>query len=236
MNRLFKKAFIVPVLMLGCITLWGCPARSVTGNTNITMGDLEISIGQISREGLVYEYLWDGSDEGRIIEIPDVTDRDEKITELGGRANMGVPAYFGITLKPLDYGFQEWTGPYGRPLEEGTSAYEEAKAARKEYMEQNPLYGKIVTYKGDDETLYDAPISFDELVFTIRLGKYINSIMLDSVIDGSDYVGFRQDDGSIVFYAPVYYFECDEENETFYAEDGTLYLKETGEEANLGLD
>ena len=94
----------------------------------------------------------------------------------------------------------------------------------------NPLYGRIVEYQGEDETLYDAPISYDKKVFTINLNRYINSVQLDyGWTEISDYLGIRQDDGSIVFYEPAVYFTCDEANETFYAVDGRLYLKETNE-------
>ncbi len=210
--------------------------RSLTGNTDIRMGDLRITIGQLSHEGLVEEYLWDGTDGGLTIDIPDVTDRNEKITELGGFANIGVPDFFRISLKPLDDGFEPWTGPYGKPIPEGTKEYEDAENARKEYMKQNPLYGRIVAYKGGDESLYDAPISYGEKIFTINLGRYISKIQIDSGIDGREYIGFRQDDDSIVFYEPRIRFNCDDQNETFYAKDGILYSAETNEKQIFQID
>lgn len=242
-----KKTFISRIGLLVSILFFigmmlsftACTDRSLTGNTNIRIDDLKISIGQVSREGLVYAYLWDGTEEGLVIDIPDVTDHNEKITELGGYANIGVPALFGISIKPFDDGFDMWTGPYGKPLEEGTEAWNEMEEARREYMENTPLYGRIVEYQGEDETLYDAPISYDKMVFTINLNKYINSVKLDyGWTEISGYLGIRQDDGSIVFYEPAAYFTCDEENETYYAVDGRLYLKETNElvELNPGFD
>ncbi len=144
---------------------------------------------------------------------------------MGGLANIGVPDFFKISLKPFDYGFEDWTGAYGKPIPEGTPEYEEAEKERIEYMSENPLYGRIVEYKGDDESLYDAPISFDELVFTIRLGRYISNIQMKGGINGSEYIGIRQDDNSIVFYKPAILYECDEQNENYYAEDGVLYTK-----------
>ena len=230
-NRLAIMIFII------CCTLSvvGCTDRSITGNTDIRIGDLRITIGQVSREGLVEEYLWDGTDEGLIIDIPDTTDHNEKITELGGFANIGVPDFFRISLKPFDDGFEPWTGPYGKPIPEGTKDYEEAQNARKEYMEQNPLFDKIISYEGDDESLYDAPISFNTVVFTINLGQYINEINMREGIDGKEYIGIRQDDDSIVFYKPTVYFNCDEQNETFYAEDGVLYSKENKEKLEFQI-
>lgn len=226
---------VLPILMI-CLFLTGCRNhRSLTGNTNIRMGDLRITIGQLSHEGLVEEYFWDGTEEGLTIDIPDVTDQDEKITELGGFANIGVPDFFRISLKPLDDGFEPWTGPYGKPIPEGTKEYEDAENARKEYMKQSPLYGRIVTYKGDNESLYDAPISFGEKVFTINLGKYISKIQIEAGIDDREYIGFRQDDGSIVFYEPRIRFNCDDQNETFYAKEGVLYSAETNEKLEFQI-
>ncbi len=166
-KRIKQITGLIFALLIICsmLSILGCTGRSLTGNTDIRMGDLRITIGQVSREGLVEEYLWDGTEEGLVIDIPDITDQNEKITELGGFANIGVPDFFRISLKPFDDGFEPWTGPYGKPLLEGSVEYEEAQNARKEYMEQNPLYDKIVPYEGDDESLYDAPISFDTLVF-----------------------------------------------------------------------
>ena len=80
--------------------------------------------------------------------------------------------------------------------------------------------------------MYDAPISYDKMVFKINLSRYISSVNLRYYGWGgsiSEYLGIRQEDGSIVFYEPAVYFTCDEENETFYAVDGRLYLKETNE-------
>ena len=240
MRKRIKICHLTVALCSGIImlilSLTGCTDRSITGNTNIRMGDLKITIGQISHEGLAYEYLWDGSMESLVIDIPDVTDHDEKITELGGFANIGVPAWFKISLKPFDDGFEPWTGPYGRSIPEGTKEWEDAENARIEYMEQNPLYGRIVTYEGDDESLYDAPISFEQLIFTINLGKNINSIEIDAGIDGKEYIGIRQDDGSIVFYKPAIYFNCNEQNETFYARDGILYSLKTNEKLDFQIE
>jgi hypothetical protein len=222
--------YIIPALFLiFLIMITACGKRSLTGNTDIRMGDLKITIGQISHEGLVEEYLWEGSEEGLTIDIPDVTDEGEKITELGGFKNIGVPDFFGIKLKPFDEGFEEWTGPYGKPLQEGTPEWEEANNARLEYMKQNPLYEKIVDYKGEDESLYDAPISFEKLTFTINLGKYINSVKISGGFGDANYIGFRQDNGSIIFYEPAVIFNCSEQNETFYSKDGILYSRKDDE-------
>lgn len=233
----YHRPFLLSIMLFLCaFLLSGCTDRSITGNTDIRMGDLKITIGQLSHEGLVYAYLWDGSLENLRIDVPDVTDHNEKITELGGFANIGLPAWFEISLKPFDDGFEPWTGPYGKPIPEGTKEWEEAENARIEYMKQNPLYGRIVTYEGDSEALYDAPISFEQLIFTIRLGRYINSVKISAGIDGKEYIGIKQDNGNIIFYKPAIIFECDEQNKTFYSEDGVLYSTETHEKLEFQIE
>lgn len=218
------------LIFIGILPLTGCTDRHLLSSTKINIGDLSIEIGQVIREGTVTGYKWDGTEEGLNIDIPELTDHNEEITKLGDY----YPYCFGISLKPFDDGFETWTGPYGKPLEQGTEAWNKMQEARQEYMENsgNPLYGRIVEYKGEDEALYDAPISYDKMVFKINLSRYISSVNLSYYGWGgsiSEYFGIRQEDGSIVFYEPAVYFTCDEENETFYAVDGRLYLKETNE-------
>ena len=235
-----KKTFISRIrlyfsllLVIGILPLTGCTDRHLLSSTNIDIGDLRVEIGQIVREGTVTGYKWDGTEEGLNIDIPELTDHNEKITKLGDY----YPSWFSISLKPFDDGFETWTGPYGKPLEEGTDEWNQMEEARREYMENsgNPLYGRIVEYIGEDENLYDAPISYEKMIFKINLNRYISSIHMNPGWGGgSEYLGIRQDDGSIVFYEPAVYFTCDEENETFYAADGILYLKETNEPAEMG--
>ena len=93
-----------------------------------------------------------------------------------------------------------------------------------------------VTYEGDSEALYDAPISFEQLIFTIRLGRYINSVKISAGIDGKEYIGIKQDNGNIIFYKPTIIFECDEQNKTFYSEDGVLYSTETHEKLEFQIE
>ena len=229
-------SFVFLSALLVCTAfITGCTDddRSVLQNTTIYVGDLTIEIGQWSREGNVVGYKWDGTEEGLTVNIPDVTDHDEKITSLGSY----YPSMFGFCQKPLDDGFEEWTGPYGKPLEEGTQTWKDAEAARQEYMKKSPLYGRLVEYEGEDESLYDAPISFEKLTFTINLNRYISSIkMNDQWADRKEYIGIRQDDNSIVFYKPVVYFNCDPQNENFYAENGYLYSIKTKELVETGIE
>ena len=68
------------------------------------------------------------------------------------------------------------------------------------------LDGKYVKYVGNDQSLYDGPISFDKLVFTINPGANVKSTMItdyDTLPEKDRYFGVKKDDGSIVFYEPV---------------------------------
>jgi hypothetical protein len=44
-----------------------------------------------------------------------------------------------------------------------------------------------------------------------------------------NYYPHINDDGSIVFYHPIVFVNCSEENELFYSKDGKLYHKKTDE-------
>ncbi|MDE6677061.1 MAG: hypothetical protein K2K12_05065 [Clostridia bacterium] len=62
-----------------------------------------------------------------------------------------------------------------------------------------------------------------KLVFTVRLGKNVKNLeYIDECIyyqEGSD--------APTVLIVPELYFECSEENKTFYSENGILYLRKT---------
>ena len=69
---------------------------------------------------------------------------------------------------------------------------------------------------------FDVPITWQDLEFTIYLGKELNEIARVTVVP---YYGIRNPAGGIDFYRPVYRFVCDEGNETFYSRDGVLYKR-----------
>ena len=71
----------------------------------------------------------------------------------------------------------------------------------------------------------EMPFHEEEIVFTVRLGPGITEI---KGAVGGGYYGVTQEDGSIIFYHPVFYFVCDPENGTFYSEDGRLYYRKDG--------
>ncbi len=76
-------------------------------------------------------------------------------------------------------------------------------------------------HRSDDE--------YETLVFSVRLGKNVRTL---EYVDGKSYLGYYLDleDEEFDFTVKIVYsFTVDEENATFYAEDGKLYYKGSGE-------
>ena len=69
---------------------------------------------------------------------------------------------------------------------------------------------------------YDVPITWQDLEFTVYLGKAPEKI---ADVQESPYYGVTNPAGGIDFYRPVCRFVCDEGNETFYSRDGVLYRR-----------
>ena len=85
-----------------------------------------------------------------------------------------------------------------------------AQPARKELQTGNP-----------GETNWEVPVTWQDLLFTVYVGKNITDIPSSRP---SAYFGIETEDG-IAFYRPVCYFVCDEENQKLYSKDGILYLR-----------
>ena len=66
----------------------------------------------------------------------------------------------------------------------------------------------------------------EEVLFTLVFGPYLSEIA--NVRESADYIAYEAD-GTRVTYHPVFVFEVDEENPAFYAKDGKLYRKQSGE-------
>lgn len=65
----------------------------------------------------------------------------------------------------------------------------------------------------------DTVINYEEIYFTVNIGKNLNNIVLAS--RGS--IPIRMPDGTVTVYEIGYRFNCSEENRTFYSSDGILY-------------
>lgn len=88
----------------------------------------------------------------------------------------------------------------------------------------------IASVWGDEPTeeLFPEGITLIDLTFTLKIGKNLAVLYYKT---SEYYVTEPKEDGSRDAYRIVYRYECPEENGTFYSEDGKLYLKKTGEEA-----
>lgn len=88
--------------------------------------------------------------------------------------------------------------------------------------EDSPYYG--VTYTDPDNAKITDTYVVEDLVFVLNIGKNINKIEL-AVFDY--YYPSFDETGSLVFYHPVVYVVCSEQNDTFFSKDGVLYDKST---------
>ncbi|MBP5491315.1 MAG: hypothetical protein J6Y08_00540 [Clostridiales bacterium] len=99
------------------------------------------------------------------------------------------------------------------------------------------LHFRVVTdcdvkYKGDDPEAYDMEVSFDEVVFTLKIGKNIERqyIFYANVSsDVYDYIAIENDDGSVTFYKVYFEVEVSKDNEKFYSKNGKLYAVKNDE-------
>ena len=77
------------------------------------------------------------------------------------------------------------------------------------------------------EAEYKVPVSYEKIVFTLKLGKNIGAIHTqyysEHVSEDVNYVGVTQEDGSVIFYQVFFEVECSKENKTFYSKKGKLY-------------
>ncbi|WP_044932791.1 hypothetical protein [Butyrivibrio sp. AC2005] len=240
-KKIFYRCLrVFPIIIISSLLLCGCPSGNTSQNgfmshNTITEGDFRI-YNKTEKAALVEAFLWDGTMGSLTIDVPDETSEGIKITELGGRIGIGVPDEFGIEFKPLDdSGFEpKYLPSLSQKLT--PEMEEENEKLRQEYLSDQWLYDRTEYYKGTDDALYDGHISFEELKFTVNLGKNIEGV---AVLDYSRtkpewaYLGIRQDDGNIIFYQPVYSFNCDKDNQNFYSKEGKLYSKETNEELEL---
>ena len=161
-------------------------------------------------------YTWDLSmdPENLTINIPDEINDGYKVTDLGGFIGIGVPSFFDI----------------------------ECGRDRLTHHGQDSEY---LAFYGTDPDQYDYPVSFEKVIFTVNIGKNVKSIKLqydanpDPVIIRNDdgtieyrevegrnqYIAIEQDDGSVIWYEVILYFNVDAENEYYYSVNGKLFKK-----------
>lgn len=86
------------------------------------------------------------------------------------------------------------------------------------------------TYRGAERAQYTMPVNAVEVTLPvhIHIGRYVRSIEPDySLPTPTGYFGYEAGISSYIL-TPVWSVTCDENNETFYAEGGKLYLRADG--------
>lgn len=86
------------------------------------------------------------------------------------------------------------------------------------------------TYRGAERAQDTMPVNAVEVTLPvhIHIGRYVRSIEPDySLPSPTGYFGYEADVSSYIL-TPVWSVTCDENNETYYAEGGKLYLRADG--------
>ena len=86
------------------------------------------------------------------------------------------------------------------------------------------------TYRGAERAQYTMPVNAVEVTLPvhIHIGRYVRSIEPDySLPTPTGYFGYEAGVSSYIL-TPVWSVTCDENNETYYAEGGKLYLRADG--------
>lgn len=92
------------------------------------------------------------------------------------------------------------------------------KSANVDYSDpHNPWHNKAsFTISEDDHT--------EDVVFQLHIGKNIETV---ESVHMDTYYPHPDAEGNVIYYHPVVYVTCSEENPYFYAQEGKLYYKET---------
>lgn len=143
-------------------------------------------------------YIWDGTEEGKTIVIPE-NYKDYPVTMLGGYFGRGYPTPFYVSFAAE---VQELLFP---------NAYDWWRTWVQSYPK--------TTSNGVE------PSDVQYITFNIHLSKNIKEFKnthLDDVFEAT-----YEDNGETKKIALVYtyHFTCDENNETFYAKDGKIYYR-----------
>ena len=183
-----------------------------TGDT-VVKDDYKVVMRSDSDESdaMAITWYWDGNPDHNTIKPGTVGD-GTVITSLGGPPSgfMGGMYYFDI--QPSD----DLTNYMD------TSSFRSSQAYNGWFSrEETPEYFGIYE---------DVTVTFEDLVFYVDLGEDVGNVLMS--IDYNSYlsyIGIKNDDGSYSIYHYCFYFTCDKDNPAYYAKDGVLYSRETGE-------
>lgn len=91
------------------------------------------------------------------------------------------------------------------------------------------------SFNGPDK-FYGDNISFDDVVFTLKIGKNVKNIRTSYTNRDDDirnYAPIQKEDGSWVIYRIYFEVICDEENKSLYSENGKVSAKSGSPTINL---
>lgn len=208
-NIKLKRTLFLAALLFICSAVSGCTGYS--GKHDGFYGNLDIKVSNFKLSSYAGAFYWDGTQSDLQISVPDKFN-NVRVGSLGGYFGTGVPDPFRIQVQ--DPKFALW-----RAEKSGTVS-EEQKAEL--LNNEKRLENYFNEYAYPDPGKYEVPVSLEELVFKLHIGRFVEKLHVDKYMS---YVGWVQKDKSIVFYAPVVYIECSPDNRVFYAKDGKLYRR-----------
>lgn len=181
----------------------------------ITEGNRGYELSSDHREAMIKDYFWDGDESHTVIDIPEELSDGTPVKKLGGFIGIGVPTNFEIKYDPaVDYVNLSTLNI----INEETDSPEPVSAAA---ADTDITPGKE-----------DAVAVYKDIVFTVNVSKNIAKMGNMSTYNICYQIssrGIRQDDGTVLVYRPTLRFNVAPLNTNFYAEDGVLYNRSTGE-------
>ena len=90
-----------------------------------------------------------------------------------------------------------------------------------------------VEYVSDNPDDYEVPVSFEDMIFELKLGANIKSIATflysPNAVEHYRHIGVMQEDGSVIFYRILVNGECSPQSTYYYAKEGILYGAQSNE-------
>lgn len=153
----------------------------------------------------VLTWYWDGNTLNSVIDIPEKTPEEVKITGFGEEGSL-FPPEFRIKIKDSNKDYYQ------------TERFKKSEAFRAGWVPTEYTYE-------DFGIPMETEVKFEDLAFTIVVDKDIKIINVVNNTAQANTLAYINDDGSITFYSILYSFECDPDNDVYYSKEGKLYFK-----------
>lgn len=201
----------------------------------ITEGSMGYELSTNRSQALAKDFFWDGDESNTVIDIPAELSDGTPVKKLGGFIGIGVPASFEIkfdnaieTVRLSDLSIVNADAP----TDGSTAPVTDTGAGTGSAV--------TVTDAGNaDDSKEEAVVVYKDIVFTVNVGRNVAKmgVMVEyNICYNISSYGIRQDDGTVLAYRPTLYFNVAPLNTAFYAEDGVLYKRDTGEPVMTGQD